>query len=201
MKKFGDHYPIGVIRCKRGLPLVHEQKALLEAEGVTHLFQLDDCEIKDVMLPFSRRITGTDKPEPTVMVSPFPAVIGVALADIFEGLKEHGQPLYDLELDRFVNVEGGADAVFILRAGRKAIAAGARQVKAEAGIKGGRPPTVTGAALKRAAKDWCDPAQLTTSNDAMGAKVGVTGQALANRFGQRRECIAAGKPIIEGWNT
>ncbi len=185
MARFGKHYPIGITRtCKGNLSLT-QQRWLLKAAGVKTIWRLGVDPLEDVMDGFLRR-TQDDKPEPTVLVTPFPAVVGNDRRDIFETLARLGQSLYDLELGRLINLDGAEDIILYERRCHKQRADFARKhVKNQ-----GRKPALADDEWKTAGEDWCDPDKAHINNDDIAEPYGVSAAAFNARFGPRKQCLA-----------
>lgn len=197
MKDFKGHHPIGIVRTCNGSGMsVTAQRRVLTINGVENIFRLGtDNTVDDVMVTFHRKLKDGST-WPHVLVIPFPAVIGNDRREIFKSLLGLGQSLYDLELDRFITLnEGTADSILYEERCHKQRADYARTKVKNPGRKR------TFIDRYDAAKEWCDPQKASINNDDIAEEYGVTGAQLVNVFGGRKECIAAGKPIKEGWNT
>ncbi len=185
MTDFKGHYPIGIIRTCKGSMTLTQQRWVLKAAGVKTIWRLGVDTLDDVMRTFHRR-TEDDNPEPTVLVTPLPAVVGNDRRDIFETLARLGQSLYDLELDRFINLEGAEDIILYERRCHKQRASYARtKVKNQ-----GRKPALADDEWKQAGDDWCDPDKAHINNDDIAESYGVTASAFNARFGPRKQCLA-----------
>lgn len=195
MTPFGKHYPIGITRTCKGSMTLRDQRQALKDAGVKNIWRLGVDGLDDVMVGFHRR-TEDDKPEPTVLVTPIPAVVGNDRRDIFETLARLGQSLYDLELERFINLEGAEDIILYERRCHKQRANYARKFSKG----GGRPSLLSLNTWKALANIWCARDMAHINNDDIVDGWGVSPAAAINRFGGRKLCVAAGEPVKEGWN-
>lgn len=189
MKRFKGHYPIGVTRtCKGSGMSVAQQRNVLRAIGIKNIWRLGVDDLDDVMVGFHRKDENGD-PDPTVLVTPIPAVVGNDRRDIFETLARLGQSLYDLELNRFINLEGAEDIIMYERRCHKQRADYARnKVRSP-----GRKSALNDDEWKKAAQDWCNPDKADINNDDIAESYGVTAPAFNARFGPRKRCLATGK--------
>ncbi len=186
MTDFKGRYPIGIIRTCKGSMTLKDQRDALHGAGVGTIWRLGVDPLDAVMLTFHRRVYGGGAPEPTVLVTPIPAVVGNDRRDIFETLARLGQYLYDLELDRFIDLRGAKDIILYERRCHKQRADYARTKVKRPGRKASLPDDE----WKSAGEDWCDPDKAHINNDDIAEPYGVSAAAFNARFGPRKQCLA-----------
>lgn len=196
MKRFKNHYPVGVVRTCNGSGMtVTQQRRVLSVIGIEQIWRLGVNSLEDVTTPFLRR-QGKDnsEPWPTVLVTPFPAVLGKDRRAIFKMLLKHDQALYDLDLGRFINLnEGTADSILYEERCHKQRAANAR-----GSVKNpGRKSKLDNRQWNIVKIWWCDPFTIKKTNDEIADDVHaefdvkISAAAISAKFGPRTDCIDA----------